>query len=127
MEETNSNSGPVQPTAAVEQSAGQPDAGSTSGSPVPLDWISGGVVLLVILVIAKKLGWLDRIRVFFLQTREELLKCSWPNREELRGSTWMVLVAVAMLGTFTFLADWLLGGFLIQDVLLKLLGGGGAG
>jgi len=39
----------------------------------------------------------------------------------------MVLVAVAMLGTFTFLADWLLGGFLIQDVLLKLLGGGGAG
>ena len=95
--------------------------------PLPLSWIIGGVVLLVVLVVAKKLGWLDRIRVFFLQTREELLKCSWPNREELRGSTWMVLVAVAMLGTFTFLADWLLGGLLIQDFLLKWLGGGGAG
>ena len=127
MDETNSNSGAVQTTAAVEQSAGQPDAGSTIGSPLPLDWIIGGVVLLVILVIAKKLGWLDRIRVFFLQTREELLKCSWPNREELRGSTWMVLVAVAMLGAFTFLADLLLGGLMIQEVLLKWLGGAAAG
>ena len=126
MDETNSNAGAVQTTAAVEQSAGQPDAGSAMGSPLPLDWIIGGVVLLVILVIAKKLGWLDRIRVFFLQTREELLKCSWPNREELRGSTWMVLVAVALLGTFTFLADLLLGGFMIQEVLLKWLGGAGA-
>ena len=113
MDETNSNSSVV--------------TEPTMGSPLPMEWIIGGVVLIVALFIAKKLGWLDRIRVFFLQTREELLKCSWPNREELRGSTWMVLVAVAMLGTFTFLADWLLGGFLIQDVLLKLLGGGGAG
>ena len=127
MDETNSNSGAVQTTATVEQSAGQPDADSTIGSPLPLDWIIGGVVLLIILVIAKKLGWLDRIRVFFLQTREELLKCSWPNREELRGSTWMVLVAVAMLGAFTFLADLLLGGLMIQEVLLKWLGGAAAG
>ena len=127
MDETNSNSGAVQTTATVEQSAGQPDAGSTMGSPLPLDWIIGGVVLLIILVIAKKLGWLDRIRVFFLQTREELLKCSWPNREELRGTTWMVLVAVAMLGAFTFLADLLLGGLMIQEVLLKWLGGAAAG
>ena len=127
MEETNSNAGAVQTTGTVEQSAGQPDAGSTMGSPLPLDWIIGGVVLLIILVIAKKLGWLDRIRVFFLQTREELLKCSWPNREELRGSTWMVLVAVAMLGAFTFLADLLLGGLMIQEVLLKWLGGAAAG
>ena len=127
MEETNSNAGAVQTTGTVEQPAGQPDAGSTMGSPLPLDWIIGGVVLLVILVIAKKIGWLDRIRVFFLQTREELLKCSWPNREELRGSTWMVLVAVAMLGAFTFLADLLLGGLMIQEVLLKWLGGAAAG
>ena len=127
MEETNSNSGAAQTTATVGQPAGPPDAGSTMGSPLPLDWIIGGVVLLVILVIAKKIGWLNRIRVFFLQTREELLKCSWPNREELRGSTWMVLVAVGMLGAFTFLADWFLGGFLIQEVLLKGIGGGGAG
>jgi len=34
---------------------------------------------------------------------------------------------VGMLGAFTFLADWFLGGFLIQEVLLKGIGGGGAG
>ena len=45
------------------------------------------------------------------------------SRDELRGSTWMVLVAVGLLGLFTFLADWILGGFLIQDILLKKIGG----
>ena len=124
MEETNSNTGAVQATAEVGQPAGLTETGS-SMNPLPVDWIIGGVVLLVALFIAKKIGWLDRIRVFFLQTREELLKCSWPNREELRGSTWMVLVAVALLGTFTFLADWFLGGFMIQEILLKWIGGAG--
>ena len=124
MEETNSNTGAVQATAEVGQPAGLSETGS-SMNPLPVDWIIGGVVLLVALFIAKKIGWLDRIRVFFLQTREELLKCSWPNREELRGSTWMVLVAVALLGTFTFLADWFLGGFMIQEILLKWIGGAG--
>lgn len=124
MEETNSNTGAVQATAEVGQPAGLPETGS-SMNPLPVDWIIGGVVLLVALFIAKKIGWLDRIRVFFLQTREELLKCSWPNREELRGSTWMVLVAVTLLGTFTFLADWFLGGFMIQEILLKWIGGAG--
>ena len=124
MEETNSNTGAVQATAEVGQPAGLSETGS-SMNPLPVDWIIGGVVLLVALFIAKKIGWLDRIRVFFLQTREELLKCSWPNRDELRGSTWMVLVAVALLGTFTFLADWFLGGFMIQEILLKWIGGAG--
>jgi hypothetical protein len=39
----------------------------------------------------------------------------------------MVLVAVGMLGLFTFMADLLLGGVVIQDWLLKGLGGGAAG
>ena len=125
MEETNSNAGAIQSTGIEGQPAVQTDAESMIGSPLPVEWIVGGVILLILLVIAKKVGWLDRIRVFFLQTREELLKCSWPNRDELRGSTWMVLVAVALLGTFTFMADWLLGGILIQDVLLKMVGGAG--
>ena len=125
MEETNRTTGAIQRTGIEGQPAVETDAESMIGSPLPVEWIVGGVILLILLVIAKKVGWLDRIRVFFLQTREELLKCSWPNRDELRGSTWMVLVAVALLGTFTFMADWLLGGILIQDVLLKMVGGAG--
>ena len=123
MNETNSNLDALQTTATVVQ----PLPGLAVGSPLPVSWIIGGVVLLVALYMAKKAGWLDRIRVFFLQTREELLKCSWPTREELRGSTWMVLVAVGMLGLFTFLADWILGGFLIQEILLKEIGGAAKG
>ena len=123
MNETISNLDALETTATVVQS--MPEL--AVGSPLPVSWIIGGVVLLVALYIAKKAGWLDRIRVFFLQTREELLKCSWPTREELRGSTWMVLVAVGMLGLFTFMADLLLGGVVIQDWLLKGLGGGAAG
>ena len=122
MKETISNLDALETTATVVQ----PVPG-LAVSPLPVSWIIGGVVLLVALYIAKKAGWLDRIRVFFLQTREELLKCSWPTREELRGSTWMVLVAVGMLGLFTFMADLLLGGVVIQDWLLKGLGGGAAG
>jgi len=123
MNETNSNLDALQTTATV----GQPVPGRAVGSPLPVSWIIWGVVLLGALAIAKKAGWLDRIRVFFLQTREELLKCSWPSRDELRGSTWMVLVAVGMLGFFTFMADWILGGFLIQEILLKTIGGGAKG
>ena len=123
MNETISNLDALETTATVVQS--MPEL--AVGSPLPVSWIIGGVVLLVALYIAKKAGWLDRIRVFFLQTREELLKCSWPTREELRGSTWMVLVAVGMLGLFTFMADLLLGGVVIQDWLLKGLGSGAAG
>ncbi|MBT3841695.1 MAG: preprotein translocase subunit SecE [Verrucomicrobia bacterium] len=123
MKETIINLDALETTATVVQ----PLPELAVGSPLPVSWIIGGVVLLVALYIAKKAGWLDRIRVFFLQTREELLKCSWPTREELRGSTWMVLVAVGMLGLFTFMADLLLGGVVIQDWLLKGLGGGAAG
>jgi preprotein translocase subunit SecE len=123
MNETNSILDAFQITATV----GQPLPGLAVSSPLPVNWIIGGVVLLAALFIAKKAGWLDRIRVFFLQTREELLKCSWPSRDELRGSTWMVLVAVGMLGLFTFMADWILGGFLIQEILLKTIGGGAKG
>ena len=123
MNETNSNLDALQTTAT----GGQPGPGLAVSSPLPVSWIIGGVVLLAALAIAKKAGWLDRIRVFFLQTREELLKCSWPSRDELRGSTWMVLVAVGMLGLFTFMADWILGGFLIQEILLKTIGGGAKG
>ena len=94
--------------------------GVSSGSWI-LEWSIIGAILLLILFMAKKKGWLDRIRLFFLQTREELSKCSWPTRDELKGSTWMVLVAVFLLGAFTFLADLILGDYFIQQFLLNYL------
>lgn len=53
-------------------------------------------------------GYLIRIRNYFAETQEELKKCSWPSREELRGSTVVILVTTVLLGLFTVGVDWIL-------------------
>ena len=42
------------------------------------------------------------------ETREELRKCSWPTVEELRGSTAVIVVTVAMLALFIAFVDLIL-------------------
>jgi preprotein translocase subunit SecE len=42
------------------------------------------------------------------ETREELKKCSWPSREELKGSTVVVLLTTILLGLFTVGVDLIL-------------------
>jgi len=54
------------------------------------------------------------VRVFSLETKDELLKCAWPTRTELRDSTIVVVVAIAILGVFTMIIDFSLS----QIVLL---------
>jgi preprotein translocase subunit SecE len=124
MNETNNSAAPNVATTTTEVPISAKDVPSV-GSPLPVSWLIGGAVLLLVLYIAKKKGLLDRIRFFFLQTREELVKCSWPTRDELKGSTWMVLAAVFMLGFFTFMADLFLGDMFIQRFLLEYLAKGG--
>ena len=53
-------------------------------------------------------GYLVKIRNYFAETREELKKCSWPSRDELKGSTVVILVTTALLGLFTVGVDWVL-------------------
>ena len=53
-------------------------------------------------------GNLARLRLYILETREELRKCTWPTWEELRGSTVLVILSVAMLGAFTVGIDYVL-------------------
>lgn len=50
-------------------------------------------------------GYLLRLRNYALETREELRKCTWPGRQELKGSTTVVMVVIALLGLFTFVVD----------------------
>lgn len=54
------------------------------------------------------------VRIFTRETKDELLKCSWPTRGELRDSTIVVIVAIAILGAFTMISDFSMG----QVVLL---------
>ncbi len=39
------------------------------------------------------------------ETREELKKCTWPTWDELKGSTVVVTIAMALLGGFTVGVD----------------------
>ena len=46
-------------------------------------------------------GVLLRVSNFTAETREELKKCTWPSVDELKGSTVVVMVTLALLAAFT--------------------------
>ncbi len=56
-------------------------------------------------------GYLLRLRNYILETREELRKCTWPSWAELRGSTVVVMISIAILGFFTMGVDFFLALF----------------
>jgi preprotein translocase subunit SecE len=62
-------------------------------------------VIAVVFGILWRMGHLIRIRDYVNETREELRKCTWPNWDELKGSTVLVMVAIFVLGGFTVVAD----------------------
>ena len=45
-------------------------------------------------------------RIFFGEMIDELKKCTWPTRTELRDSTIVVVVAALILGVFTSISDF---------------------
>ena len=50
-------------------------------------------------------GYLLKLTLYVRETQEELKKCSWPSLEELKGSTVVVMVAMAVMAAFTIAAD----------------------
>ncbi len=50
-------------------------------------------------------GQVRRFAVYIQATREELKKCSWPSWEELKGSTVVISITIALLGAFVMAAD----------------------
>jgi preprotein translocase subunit SecE len=53
-------------------------------------------------------GNLVRFKDYIKATREELRKCSWPTWGELKGSTVVVFISIAILGGFTVAIDQIL-------------------
>jgi len=53
-------------------------------------------------------GYLVKIRNFIEETVEELKKCTWPSVDELKGSTVVVMLTIAILGAYTVGVDWIL-------------------
>jgi len=80
---------------------------ATGGS----DYVTVGIWAGVIAVIFAFLwftGNLVKLRNYILETREELRKCTWPTLDELKGSTVVVMISIAVLGIFTFGVDGVL-------------------
>jgi preprotein translocase subunit SecE len=63
------------------------------------------VVIGVAFVIIWRNGQLTKLANFVRETREELHKCTWPTWNELKGSTVVVMISIALLGGFTVLCD----------------------
>jgi preprotein translocase subunit SecE len=51
---------------------------------------------------------LRKIQTYFGEVSQELSKVSWPSREELYGSTLVVIVLCVILSLFVFGVDFLL-------------------
>jgi preprotein translocase subunit SecE len=54
-------------------------------------------------------GQLLRLRLYCEGTWEELKKCAWPTWAELKGSTLVVMVSMALMGLFTVAVDFVFG------------------
>ncbi len=50
-------------------------------------------------------GYITQISNYVQETREELRKCAWPTWDELKGSTVVVTIAIALIGVFTYGVD----------------------
>ena len=59
-------------------------------------------------------GQIKRLAVYVLETREELKKCSWPTWDELKGSTVVITISIALLGGFVYVVDQIFFRILFQ-------------
>ena len=51
---------------------------------------------------------IDKVKNFFGEVRAEMQKVTWPTREELTGSTGVVLMTMFFLSMFIGIADFVL-------------------
>lgn len=64
-------------------------------------------------------GYLLRLGTYMAETREELRKCTWPSLDELKGSTVVVMITIALLAIFTMISDYIILQ-IVRGVLPKL-------
>ena len=59
-------------------------------------------------------GQVRQLAVYVQETREELKKCSWPTWVELKGSTALIMVSIALMGAFVYVVDKIFFAILFQ-------------
>ncbi len=65
--------------------------------------------------------WSDRSTQFYGDVRGEMRKVSWPSKDEVVGTTGVVIVAVFFFGLFFFIVDQVLGQAV--QVVFRFFGG----
>ncbi len=60
------------------------------------------------------------IVTFIIEVKAELIKVSWPSRDEAIASTWVVIGAVVVVALWIFLVDKVTG--VTMSGLIRLLG-----
>jgi preprotein translocase subunit SecE len=70
----------------------------------------------------KAKDWTERSKQFYLDTRSEMKKVSWPARQEIVGTTIVVVATVFFFGVYLGLVDYLLTEGLGK--VLSVFGGG---
>ena len=53
-------------------------------------------------------GQIRRFATYIQETREELKKCTWPTWDELKGSTVLITITIALMGGFVRVVDMVL-------------------
>ena len=72
------------------------------------DWTKILIWAFIVGAIFAYLWWQGQVRqlaAYVQETREELKKCSWPTWVELKGSTALIMVSIALMGAFTEVLD----------------------
>ncbi len=70
-------------------------------------------VAVVVFFWAWQKGHLLRLGNYVDETKIELRKCTWPTRDELKGSTAVVIVSTALVAVFTVGVDFIISRLVI--------------
>ena len=67
---------------------------------------------------AERTVMIEKIKNFFREVKIEAAKVNYPSREELIGSTWVVIVTVLVISVFLGTIDFSLGK-LVNYIILR--------
>lgn len=59
-------------------------------------------------------GQIKRLAAYCQETWVELQKCAWPTWNELKGSTVVISISIALMGLFVFVVDQIFFGIFFK-------------
>ena len=77
-------------------------------------WLAFGFAVFVFLW---RKGFIASFRKFIGETREQLLKSTWPTLDELKQHIVVVMISSVLLGVFTVISDKIVR-FIVWDLLM---------